>query len=343
MLFPLPPEADRLWLERDLLGRGVRRVCGVDEVGRGPLAGPVVAAAVILPLRSPLASAPEWDGLNDSKQLSPAQREEQAALIMARAEAVAIAEVSAGEIDETDILTATLSAMRRAVENLAVLPDFVLVDGSFRIPGLKIPQRSVVRGDGRSASIAAASIVAKVHRDHLMAEYHRVYPHYGFLSNKGYGTREHLEAIGRHGCCELHRKSFRGVLRGKKSEATLPPARQVYGAGCEERACELLAARGYEIVCRNWRGRRGEIDIIAKDGEAYVFVEVRARSKAGSFGGAAASITAAKQERLSLTALEYLQAAGLGEADARFDVVLFPGRERPPEILRGAFDLYRLY
>jgi len=344
VLFPLPPEGDRLWLERELLSRGFRRICGVDEVGRGPLAGPVVAAAVILPLAPPLDSAPEWDGLDDSKKLSAGERERQAALIHGRAVAVGIAEVGAAEIDATDILSASLAAMRQAVERLNMAPDFVLVDGTFRIPRLSMKQRAIPQGDSRSASVAAASIVAKVHRDRLMADYGAQFPHYGFPSNKGYATADHLEAIRRHGCCPLHRKSFRGVL--EPSGLALPPATsRGLGGASEELAARLLASQGYRIVERNWRCRWGEIDIIAKDGATFVFVEVKARAKGaaepGSFGGPALSVTAAKQKKLSLAALEYLAAAGEGKACARFDVVLFSGRgrERRCEIIRNAFEV----
>lgn len=340
MLFPLPPEGDRLWLERELLGRGATLICGVDEAGRGPLAGPVVAAAVILPLSLPLAQVPpEWRGLDDSKRLTPAQRERQEAIIRRSALAVGVAEVSAAQIDDGDILSASLLAMRQAVESLATPPDYVLVDGNFRIPHLRVPQRAVVRGDSLSASVAAASIVAKVHRDRLMAGYHEIFPQYGFRSNKGYATRDHLAAIGRHGCCPVHRRSFRGVLSPTRS--ALPPAPPAaLGASCEEEACTLLTTRGYEIVARNWRCPRGEIDIVARHGEVLVFVEVRARSR-NAFGGPAASVTAAKQRKLSLAALEYLDQTGQAGACARFDVVVFCGRgvQRRGELIRNAFEL----
>lgn len=343
MLFPLPAEGDRLWLERELLGRGCRLVCGVDEAGRGPLAGPVVAAAVILPLEPPLDAAPEWArGLDDSKKLGPEERQRQEALVRERALAVAVAEVGPEAIDATDILTASLAAMRRAVEALPISPDFVLVDGTFRIPRLSVPQRPIPHGDERSVSVAAASIVAKVHRDRLMAAHHERYPHYGFATNKGYATRSHLAAIRAHGCCPLHRKSFRGVLQ-PAGPALPAPQGPGLGARCEELACRLLAGRGYEIMERNWRGQRGEIDIIARDGETVVFVEVKARRKGaadpGGFGGPAVAVSAAKQERLSLAALEFLASSGLAGSPARFDVVLFSGPERHCELIRNAFEV----
>jgi ribonuclease HII len=180
-------------------------VAGVDEVGRGCLAGPVVAAAVMLDPRRPIP------GLRDSKQLPARERERLARLVARRAWACALGLVESEEIDRTDILRATLAAMRRAVGALRVRPDHLLVD-ALRIPGVVVPQRTIVRGDQVSASIAAASIVAKVYRDAIMRSYHAVYPAYRFDANKGYGTRDHFQALRRHGTSPLHRLTFRGVL-----------------------------------------------------------------------------------------------------------------------------------
>ena len=191
--------------ERSLLARGVRRVAGVDEVGRGCLAGPVFAAAVVLDLRRPVT------GLADSKLLTPARREELAARIEERAAAVGVGMADVREIDALDILRATLLAMRRAVEALSVKPEYLLVD-ALTIPGIDLPQEGIVRGDRRCASIAAASIVAKVRRDALMRRLHDDWPAYRFDANKGYGTPDHLEALRSHGASPLHRLTFRGVL-----------------------------------------------------------------------------------------------------------------------------------
>ena len=182
-------------------------VCGIDEAGRGPLAGPVFAAAVILPA--------EWEpqGLNDSKKLSPKKREQLFQEIIAGASAYSIAFATEKEIDEVNILQATFLAMRRALEGLPLTPDFALVDGN-RDPGLGIPTRCEVKGDGRYACIAAASILAKVSRDRVMAEYDAVYPQYGFLRHKGYGTKEHCEALRAFGPCPIHRNSFLGKILG---------------------------------------------------------------------------------------------------------------------------------
>ena len=179
-------------------------VAGVDEVGRGPLAGPVVAAAVILDDLQPI------EGLRDSKVLGPATRCRLDVEIRAKALCVSIAEASAAEIDHLNILHATLLAMRRAVEGLRLVPAMVLVDGN-RLPVLRVPVEAIVKGDAHVPAIAAASIVAKVHRDALLERLHEVHPQYGFAEHKGYPTPAHLEALRLHGACVQHRRSFTPV------------------------------------------------------------------------------------------------------------------------------------
>lgn len=202
--------ADALAFERTLWNQGYRLVAGTDEAGRGPLAGPVVAACVILP------RACDVSRLRDSKQLTPRRRRELAAEIAALAGVfLGLGVVSAAEIDRLNILQASLLAMKKAVETLAAgaggcLPDFLLVDGKFQVP-LALPQQALVKGDSRSASIAAASIVAKVRRDRIMAEYHLHYPQYNFIRHQGYGTAEHLRLLREHGPCPIHRQSFKPV------------------------------------------------------------------------------------------------------------------------------------
>ena len=198
------PRAAGLLHERQLLAAGHSTIAGVDEVGRGCLAGPVVAGAVILDGNRPVA------GVRDSKLLAPPARERLAREIAGSAVAFAVGVVDPGEIDRTDILRATFEAMRRAVKALRVRPDFVLVD-ALHIPALGIPQRGLVRGDRISASIAAASIVAKFYRDEMMLAFHELYPVYGFEQHKGYGTRGHLDALRRFGPTPWHRSTFRGV------------------------------------------------------------------------------------------------------------------------------------
>jgi ribonuclease HII len=195
-----------LALRKRLFADGASRVAGVDEVGMGPLAGPVVAAAVVLPER------PRLPGLDDSKRLGRVDRERLAREIHAQAIAVGIAEVSVDEIDRRNIYQAGLLAMRQAVLALDPQPDHVLVDAR-HIPGIVSVQTAIIGGDGCDASIAAASIVAKVHRDAIMARLDREYPGYGFGRHKGYGTREHLRALRRLGATPVHRRSYAPVLQ----------------------------------------------------------------------------------------------------------------------------------
>lgn len=177
-------------------------ICGVDEVGRGPLAGPVVAAAVILPKDLFLPY------VNDSKKLSEERRESLYKEIMEKALAIGVARVENEEIDEINILNASLKAMKMAIEKLPISPDFILVDGNQLIPGLTLPQKAVVKGDEKSISIAAASIVAKVTRDRIMVDYDKAYPMYEFARNKGYGSKRHYEGLEKFGLSPLHRISF---------------------------------------------------------------------------------------------------------------------------------------
>jgi ribonuclease HII len=179
-------------------------IAGVDEAGRGPLAGPVVAAAVIL-------GDAEIEGLRDSKALSPRRRVVLAEVIRATVRAWSVAQADVDEIEGLSIRNATLLAMRRAVEGLALAPGLVLVDGRDKIPGLACHQEAVVRGDTIHAQIAAASILAKTHRDALMVEAAGAYPAYGFDAHKGYGTRRHLEALHQHGPCPIHRRNYAPV------------------------------------------------------------------------------------------------------------------------------------
>lgn len=192
-------------VERELRRRGYDRIAGVDEVGRGCLAGPVVAAAVILPEGCVLP------GLDDSKRVDPETRERLAAQVRRCALAVEVAGVDAFEIDERDILRASLLAMRLAVDALRPVPDAVVVDAVF-IPGVRLPQLPIVHGDALSCSVAAASIVAKVHRDRLLDELGGRFPAYGFEHHKGYGTPEHWEALRLYGPCPEHRLTYQGVV-----------------------------------------------------------------------------------------------------------------------------------
>lgn len=192
---------DKLTYEKELVASGYKYVCGVDEVGRGPLAGPVVCAAVIMPLDDVI------DGVDDSKKLSAKKRKILSEKIKEKAIAYAICRVEPQVIDDINILEATKLCMKQAVESLSVPTDFVLVDGNMTLD-ISAPQRYVIKGDANSYSIGSASIIAKVFRDELMEEYAKEYPHYAFEKNAGYGTAIHIQGIKEHGLCPIHRRSF---------------------------------------------------------------------------------------------------------------------------------------
>ena len=193
--------------EKLAIEKGFQVVCGIDEAGRGPLAGPVYAAAVILPMNL------EVEGLNDSKKLTEKKREALFDVICEKAISYSIGIATEKEIDEINILNATFLAMRRAVDGLSVKPDYALIDGN-QHPGLSIPDETVVKGDGKCMSIAAASILAKVSRDRFMLEIAEKYPEYCFEKHKGYGTKLHYETIERYGVSPVHRRSFLKKILG---------------------------------------------------------------------------------------------------------------------------------
>ncbi len=194
---------EKLQYERALQSKGYRLIAGVDEVGRGPLAGPVVCAAVIMPLDENALIV----GVDDSKKLSEKKREQLAEEIKKRALCYTIVEIDEKKIDEINILEATKLGMKQAIEGLKEKPEMVLTDGNMTLD-ITIPQTSVIHGDALSYSIGAASIIAKVYRDHLMDEYAKTYPQYGFEKNKGYGTAAHINGIKENGLCPIHRRTF---------------------------------------------------------------------------------------------------------------------------------------
>ena len=193
--------------EKQAVAEGFKFIAGVDEVGRGCLAGAVVAGAVILDLSKPLP-----EGLNDSKKLSKKKRETICEEIKKNALAYAVGQIEADEIDRINILEATKKAMILAIRNLQLKADFLLID-ALELKNINLPQKAIIRGDSVSASIAAASIIAKIYRDNLMRELDEIYPGYGFEKHAGYGTKTHFEAIRKQGACLIHRKSFRGVIQ----------------------------------------------------------------------------------------------------------------------------------
>ena len=296
-----PPTFDE---ETALHRLGYRAVAGVDEAGRGPLAGPVVAGAVVIPTgyREPWLAR-----LRDSKQLTPRARTALHECIRESPAGWAAGVVSNEDVDRLGIAAATRDAMLKAVSGLPSRPDFVLVDG-LPVDQGGLPSRALVRGDSRCLSIAAASIVAKVTRDAIMLEEHARYPDYGFDSHKGYPTPAHLAQLHRLGPCPIHRRSFAPVREAMADAA--PPSdsgpRIRLGALGEQAARGHLERAGFSVLDTNYRCPHGEIDIVARDGDAVVFVEVRTR-RGGSFGTPEESITAGKARRLIAAAQTYLQ------------------------------------
>ena len=300
-------------------------ICGIDEVGRGPLAGPVVAGAVILPRDSKILY------LNDSKQLTAKKRDELYDVIMREAVAVGIGYASPARIDEINILQATYEAMREAISKLSVKPD-VLLNDAVKIPQVDIRQVPIIKGDAKSVSIAAASIVAKVTRDRLMEEYDKVLPGYGFASNKGYGSAEHIAAFktksARHRSTgsRLSAISCKGTA-SKKERVSHLNQREV-GTRQESRAAEYLESLGYHILVRNFRCRFGEIDLIAKQDDTYIFIEVKYRT-GRTAGDPTSAVDGKKQKKISKTADYYRMLHQIPmDVPCRFDVVA----ETPEEI-----------
>ncbi len=207
---------DLSFFEEMFKRKGYGRIAGIDEAGRGCLAGPVVAAAVILRGDNPVS------GVNDSKELSPKQREGLFERIINEALSVSVGVVGALEIDRKNILNATIEAMLLAVKGLSPAPDLLLIDGPISLP-LSLPQQGIIKGDKRSLSIASASIVAKVYRDRIMNGFATTYPGYGFERHKGYGTRDHLKALRERGPSEIHRRTFKGVSDFGEEKEISPP------------------------------------------------------------------------------------------------------------------------
>lgn len=198
--------------ENKLLKSGFSRICGIDEVGKGPLAGPVVACAVIIDKNFIMESADIFEKIRDSKKLSPKQREKWHKILTENEKIrYGIGLISEKLIDRINILKATKLAMLEAVRKMKILPDFILIDGNFTLEQLDLNQKAVPKGDAKIISIAAASIIAKVTRDRLMIAYHKKYPNYSFDRHKGYGTKLHFEALKKHGPCPIHRRSFEPV------------------------------------------------------------------------------------------------------------------------------------
>ena len=273
-------------------------IAGVDEAGRGPLAGPVVAAAVILP------NYYDLKGLDDSKKLTPKKRSQLFVEIQHQATAIGVGVVAAAEIDKTNILQATQQAMKMALGRLKPRPDQAVIDGH-ALPTQIIPNKGVIKGDQTIDVIKAASIIAKVTRDNMMEQYDIIFPAYGFRKHKGYGTREHMDKLRLNKACVIHRKSFKPVA---SAMPTLSWLRKEDGIGQwgEQTAAVYLVERGYEIVAMNVHcDPYGEIDIIAEKDGIIIFVEVKTYSKK-QLGTPAQNIDQNKLKKLEAAIHKYV-------------------------------------
>ena len=283
--------------ESMLRGDGYRLIAGVDEAGRGPLAGPVVAAACILP------EGETFYGLNDSKKLTERRREALYSEIRRRAVAWAVAMVSNHEIDRINILEATKEAMRQALRSLPVEPDIAVTD-AVALKGLDYPVMVETRGDARINAVAAASVLAKVTRDRMMKNWDAVYPIYGFSSHKGYGTREHMNAIRSHGPSPIHRMSFLGKILKDFSKECFDR-----GVHIEHRVADDLIARGHTILEHRYAVQQiGEIDFITSRKNTIYVIECKGRGpSSSSFGGVDGILSVGQIERIRSVAMQWLE------------------------------------
>jgi ribonuclease HII len=315
------PSLEEEWTLRS---QGYRAIAGLDEAGRGAWAGPLVAAAVILPLDSPTLVR-DLAGIRDSKRLTPRRRAYFYERISERSSALSVGIVSSALLDESGVMAATRLAMRRALDNLTIVADYLLVD-YFPLSYKGLPHRGIAGGDDLCFSISAASIVAKVTRDRMMVALDGVFPGYGFARHKGYGTEQHREALYRLDPCPIHRLSYapmRFMSEGEKQENEenkVGDSRRELGRRGERLAAEYLEKQGYAICEMNYRCEAGEMDIVALDGECLVFVEVRTR-RSKKFGTPAESITTVKKQKLIEVAQTYLQEHESLPLDWRIDVV----------------------
>jgi len=280
-------------------------IAGIDEVGRGPLAGPVVACAVIMNEEKKVLK------INDSKKLTEKQREELYEKIQQNAVSIGIGVADNKIIDKINILNATREAMINAVKSMEIKPDALIIDSV----NLNLPVRkmSLNKADEKYYSVAAASIIAKVTRDKMMKEYSKSYPQYFFEENKGYGTASHIEAINKYGPCPIHRQSF-------IKNISLTHHSKTKGNCGEFAACKYLISKGCDIISRNYSSLCGEIDIIFKDNEYLVFCEVKSR-KNSDYGTAAMFVDFSKINKITKTALDYITKNNINDQDIRFDII----------------------
>lgn len=309
-------------IERDLILEGKRYIVGIDEVGRGPLAGDVIVCAVCFDLRCLIDEDLKEDlidGIKDSKKLSDKKRRELAGKIKEKAIGFSIAGAPPRVIDKVNILQATIMSMEKALEDLTkklkeknIVPDMVLVD-SVKIKS-SLPCTSLNKGDDLCYTVGAASILAKVYRDNLCKEWEEKYPGYEFSKHKGYGTKTHREALINLGPCEIHRASFLKNLQKWKDQS------KIIGDQGENKALEYLEKNGYKIIGRNYKVYSGEIDLIARKDHYLVFVEVKSR-KDDSYGYGYEAVDKNKQKKIKMAAEIYYHSNGLENLQPRFDVI----------------------
>ncbi len=299
-------------IEKNLEKKGYQSICGIDEVGRGPLAGPLVVAAVIMKKDSKII------GIDDSKKLSPHKRKDLVKRILDDVLSYTICEVSPAIIDKINILKATKKGMAQAVSHLKIQPDHLLIDAVAIDDYPEIAKSVFIKGDERCYSIAAASILAKEYRDKLMVDYHCLYPEYDFISNKGYGTRKHIQALKIHGPSPIHRKSFIKNFVIEKSDQQTKSSE--IGRKAEEIAEDILKNKGHVILEKNYLEKSGEIDIISYYEGEYIFTEVKAR-KNTDFGHPGEFVNKTKQNKIIQAAMGYLIKKNLQHPPIRFDIV----------------------
>ena len=301
-----------LQYEKKYWQSGKMYLAGIDEAGRGPLAGPVAAAAVILPQNVDL---PE---VTDSKKISEKKRERLFDEIYKKALSIGVGVVHEEVIDKKNILQATYQAMRHSLGKLSISPEVILVDGN-KADIKHYEQESIINGDQKSLSIAAASIIAKVTRDRMMRQFDIVFPEYGFAKHKGYGTKQHIEAIQKSKATPIHRKSFNPVSHHLPNMAYLQRNRLLGKLGEQLTACQLIRSH-QNIFEMNYNVPKiGEIDIISKDAEILVFTEVKTQTAGYGWGDPRSQITEKKRDRIMNAVQHYMDTNEL-DCDFRFDV-----------------------
>lgn len=302
-------------------------IAGVDEAGRGPLAGPVVAAAVVF---DP-AQVPE--GLRDSKKLTEKRRNTLAKEIRAQALSIGVGIVHEQDIDRSNILQATFQAMRLSIAALEVEVTDVKVDGAHKIPELQIHQESLIGGDDLVPEISAASIIAKTTRDAMMRSYHVLFPEYGFAGHKGYGSKKHMETLRELGRTPIHRRSFRPVDSCPNKKYQYFQQEKEYGRMGEIIAGMFLIRTGYELLEHNYHaGRQGELDLIATRDNEVIFVEVKSFAGENDDTLALERVAPAKQKQIAATAELYLEKNEVDEPECRFDIITVNFSHPKPQI-----------